>query len=313
MSFVCASALKRVVNSRAFARAPSLMNTSNYLSRRVQLRSPSSSAYFATYPGMPLDAKASSIMKFGCPQYNPIRSFDRFVVSYDSRNKIPYWVYECIGKENLCGDADRSKSEFKEDKKFPEHHRANLEDYKGSGYDRGHATTSSNYSNSQKNMDESFTLSAIFPQLGWNFNSGMWNKVEKAIQGMAMNFEKEESAHIITGALFLGKDDKGTKPSRVVQYHLIGKNDVAVPTHFFKVVLVEKGEDNFDEYAVLVPHINYSDDLSLSTFATSIEKIERLSGLHFFEKLCESDPPKIDKSRVRVLEESLWPLPHIKN
>lgn len=310
MSFVFGTGFKRGVNFRFCLGKSFLPGSANYLGRWVQPRAVSPSAFFTTYPGsIPVDTKASSIMKYGCPQYNPIRSFDKFVVSYDSRNKIPYWVYECIGKENLSGEADRAKSDFKEDEQIPDQHRATLEDYKGSGYDRGHATTSSNYSNSQKDMDESFTLSAVFPQLGWNFNSGMWNKVEKAIQGMATNFEKEQTAHIITGPLFLGKN-KGTTASRVVKYPLIGKNDVAVPTHFFKVVLVDRGNEKFEEYAVLVPHTNYSDDLPLSNFATSIEKIERLAGLWFFEELCKTKPPKIDKSRVRVLKEALWPPPH---
>ncbi|MCL4125045.1 UNVERIFIED_CONTAM: hypothetical protein GTU68_015836 [Idotea baltica] len=56
-------------------------------------------------------------MKFGFPSLTNIRSFNDFIVSYDNRARIPYWVFEHLTPELIVKnkDVERSKSEFHED------------------------------------------------------------------------------------------------------------------------------------------------------------------------------------------------------
>lgn len=66
-------------------------------------------------------------------------------------------------------DTDRGKSEFKEDQYIHQYFRSTNQDYKGSGYDRGHMAAAANHRKSQKIMDQTFFLSNMAPQASFLF------------------------------------------------------------------------------------------------------------------------------------------------
>ena len=96
----------------------------------------------------------------------------RYVSSYDRRNRVPHWVGEHVTADSLkVGEnVDRDKSSFKEDTDIPEIFRALLADYSKSGYDRGHMAPAADAVSTQDAMDETFLLTNMSPQVGNGFN-----------------------------------------------------------------------------------------------------------------------------------------------
>ncbi|XP_063777906.1 nuclease EXOG, mitochondrial isoform X1 [Pseudophryne corroboree] len=79
--------------------------------------------------------------------------------------------------------------------------------------------------------------------------------------------------------------------SKTVTYRVIGKDDVAVPSHLYKVILAKKNQsaELLAEGAFIVPNVPISFDHQLPEYQVQLEELEKLSGLIFF--------PKVDRSK----------------
>ena len=122
-----------------------------------------------TFP-KPNTGKLSDIMRFGFPSYENLRTFDDFVLSYDRRNRNANWVFEHLTKEKVtkAPNINRDDSQFKPDSGVHEYFRSTNDDFKKSGFDRGHLAAAGNHRWSQKALDETFHLSNISPQVHRN-------------------------------------------------------------------------------------------------------------------------------------------------
>ncbi len=78
---------------------------------------------------------------------------------------------------------------------------ATLDDYKNSGYDRGHLAAAANHKHDQAAMCETFLLSNIAPQVGANFNRGIWNDVERLVYTLLDS--RYTDVYVCTGPLYL--------------------------------------------------------------------------------------------------------------
>ena len=85
-----------------------------------------------------LSEQINELMKHGFPSHDNVRVFDDYVLSYDTRNKVPNWVFERLTASNLIrGEGvDRKYSEFVEDKHIHPYFRSQNTDYFRSGFDR---------------------------------------------------------------------------------------------------------------------------------------------------------------------------------
>lgn len=193
---------------------------------------------------------------------------------YDFRTKNAAWVYECLSKEGLKGDVKRGGYRFKEDPLIPETFRTCDSDYRGAGFDRGHLAPAANHKSSFEEMEETFYFSNVCPQSP-KFNRGYWAKLERQVRDLTYAYKKVE---VFTGSLYLPKIvADGTK---WVSYQVIGENDIAVPTHFFKLIFAESDETHNVE-AYILPNEPISSTEPLDKFKTTLEKVERLSGILF--------------------------------
>lgn len=134
-------------------------------------------------------------------------------------------------------------------------------DYKGSGYDRGHMAAAGNHRNHQKDQEETFVLSNMAPQVGVGFNRDSWNRLEKYVRGLT---KKYDNVWVCTGPLYLPR--RGDNGRMYVRYEVIGKNQVAVPTHFFKVLVAEGSGGSFDLEAYIMPNEPIPDAAPLEAF-----------------------------------------------
>ena len=60
---------------------------------------------------------------------------------------------------------------------------------------------------------------------------------------------------------------------------------MAVPTHFFKVVLGETAGRAPEVNAFVLPNAAVADTVPMSSFLTSLEKVEQSAGFLLFERL----------------------------
>lgn len=51
-----------------------------------------------------------------------------------------------------------------------------------------------------------------------------------------------------------------------IKYEVIGANSVAVPTHFYKVVVCETADSNFEMEAYVMPNAAIDDNVPLESF-----------------------------------------------
>ncbi len=188
---------------------------------------------------------------------------------YDGMHKQPRWVHERLTADQLKGSTERGPSNFQEDPLIPSSLRATKEDYRGSGFHRGHLCPAANAKFSEEAMRETFFLSNISPQHP-QLNQGPWAQLEKHIRTLAAF---HASLHVFTGPLFLSHLEADGK--RYITYQVIGAHEVAVPTHYFKILFNET--TGWSE-AYILPNEPIDANTPLDTFKTTIEAVEKAAG-----------------------------------
>ena len=133
----------------------------------------------------------------------------------------PLWSAEHLTTASLAGaHATPRQGEFHPDDRLPLADAAQLDDYRRSGYDRGHMAPSGDMPNEQA-QDQSFSLANMVPQTA-ELNRGIWAGVESAMRTLA---DSRGELYLVTGPAFQGKQIKS-----------IGADGVLVPTSTWKAV-----------------------------------------------------------------------------
>jgi len=248
---------------------------------------------FLQWSGAPQPDTAESSsrhIKLGKPQAVYERFREGYALAQDARLKIPVWVQYELRQEDLAEIVERT-DDFTADPTIPAGSRAELADYQGSGFDRGHMVPSADMRKNQQVMDDCFLLSNMAPQVGVGFNRQIWMNLEALVRGWV---EARGTMTIIIGPVFAVKKHK-------VSYKVIGDNSVAVPSHFFKIVVDANDEDNITTLAFLMPNKDLSGH-ELAEYLVSIDEIERLTGLDFLSALAEDQQAGIESVRAA----SIW-------
>ncbi|XP_048366234.1 nuclease EXOG, mitochondrial [Sphaerodactylus townsendi] len=262
-------------------------------------------------PGSPSEprgeepATESVLGKYGFPvDGTQNRYYTNHVLSYDQAKRVPRWVIEHISKLKTVGNADRKHCKFRPDPGIPPLFSAMNEDYVGSGWSRGHMAPAGDNKYSPKAMAETFYLSNIVPQ-NYENNAGFWNRMEMYCRELTERFE---DVWIVSGPLTLPQSDEDGK-KRVI-YQVIGKDDVAVPSHLYKVILARRSAafpSPLGLGAFVVPNDPISFDHQLPEFQVGIEELEKMSGLVFFPQVNKDKDVRniceIDTCKLMSLEE----------
>ncbi len=188
-----------------------------------------------------------------------------FSLSYNEKYEQADWVmYELIA-DSLARPRFPRKDRFRPDPAVRSGS-ATPEDYRGSGYDRGHLLPAAAMSWSKIALSETFFMSNMSPQKP-RFNRGIWKKLETRVRDWAL---ENRELYVVTGPVLT--DGLPT----------IGENEVAVPRYFYKIVLDMK-EPEIKAIAFLVSNEKHREPLS--HFAVSIDSVENLTGIDFFPQL----------------------------
>jgi endonuclease G len=186
-----------------------------------------------------------------------------YSLSYNSRYKQANWVAYLLTKSETNKRYERGEF-FAPDPLIPG---TNLAiDYAKSGYDRGHLAPAADMGYSMETMVQSFYYSNMSPQEP-RFNRGIWKKLEMQVRNWAVEYD---SLYVVTGPIF-----DSIMPT-------IGPHRVAVPKAYYKVLLQKRNGEWFGIGFVL-PNASLKGDIML--YATSIDKVEEITGIDFFCRL----------------------------
>ncbi|MBQ3595291.1 MAG: DNA/RNA non-specific endonuclease [Bacteroidales bacterium] len=207
-----------------------------------------------------------------------------FTLSYNYDWKIPNWVAYELTDIEVKGEVPRY-DKFKPDPMVPQNVSATTNDYKHSGYDRGHLAPAADMKWDEQAMRESFYLSNICPQ-NPNLNGGVWKDLEEQVRDLASQ----------KGSIFVTCGPIVTDASTT-----IGENKVVVPQAFFKVLLQE--EDG-KIHTIGFVYENISGRKPMSTYAMTVDEVEEITGIDFFPSL----PNKIEKKTESEVDFTKWTL-----
>ncbi|XP_057193018.1 endonuclease G, mitochondrial-like [Triplophysa rosa] len=221
----------------------------------------------------------------GVPSLTQTMKKTSYVMQYDNRTRNAAWVFEILNEKTLdkkkkeAEEVAERSTKFFQDRMIHEYYRASKEVYRGN-YERGHLAAAANHKWSQKATDDTFLLSNIAPQKA-DLNKNDWKKLEKKCR----NYTKTcRNVYVYSGPLYCPTERNVSK----ITYRIVG--DKAVPSHFFKVIILEKNDGTLDVECYTVAN---ADNQPYKT--RKLYEIERMSGLVFSEK-----SPSVSNEEERV-------------
>lgn len=215
-----------------------------------------------------------------------ILEYTGHILSYNNETRLPNWVAYQLTKEEALGDNPR-KDKFARDKRAtgPQ---ASKEDYRNSGWDRGHMAPAGDMKWSETAMDETYYFTNICPQ-NHELNNGDWKELEEKCRDWAVGYGAIE---IVCGPI-ITKNVHGR----------LGENDVVIPDKFFKVLLVKKGGEYkgvgfiFDNPPQRKSKISTqpSPNRPLESYVVSIDEVEAATGIDFYTALPDAVENAVEK------------------
>lgn len=199
---------------------------------------------------------------------------DNYSLSYNEYYEQAEWVFYELNNQGI--ESNFKRPYFIEDPKVKTKS-ADYKNYKNSGYDKGHLCPAGDMKFSKKAFDETFYTSNISPQKS-EFNGGIWNRLENKIRYWA---GRNGRFYVVTGGVL----NKGLKT--------IGKEKVAVPEYFYKI-LMQETNGNYKMIAFMMP--NEMSSRPLFEYVVAVDEIEKLTGIDFFAILPDSIEIELEKS-----------------
>jgi len=181
-----------------------------------------------------------------------------YTTTFSKSKRIPIVVKYWLTRAMLsCQKKVKRTNKFRPDPLLPEHTDLD-QDYRGSGYDRGHNMPAADCGCDSAGVTESFYYSNICPQTP-SLNRGRWKSLEQYTQRLAQTYD---SVLVWCGAV--------TTSGRYV-------GGVAVPDYCWKIIYIKK-------IGAVEAYSFKNDDTyseTLNTYKVSIDSVQKLSGLIF--------------------------------
>ncbi|ESL05695.1 endonuclease G [Trypanosoma rangeli SC58] len=245
----------------------------------------------------------------------------------------------------------REGMKFFADTTVPETFRVTPDDYSGGreqqqqlqltrGLSRGHLAAAQFHKTSPKEMAETFNMNANIVPQDMTMNAVDWLRLENLTKRLMRRYEG--GLWVVTGPVFHPRHVYGDprswgwtearstsaitpaatpddvngnvkKARKVVCYELVGKHDVAVPTHLFKVVLGERADGTHEVAAFLIPNEPITDERPLVAYQVAVSEVERKTGLQFFRNVLAANGATTASSwrKHKVFTQGLDTLPNI--
>jgi endonuclease G len=206
-----------------------------------------------------------------------------FALSYDENHEQAEWVAYEITRERLNKNWAERPNSFRPDP-LVRTESATPRDYSGSGYDRGHLCAAADMAFDAAAIDETFLMSNMSPQ-EQDFNGGVWRELEECARDWGRKFGR---VYVATGPV-LTQSPLGA----------IGFSKVSVPAAYYKVIYAP---EQHKAIAFLMP--NQLSDRPVMDYATTIDEVEKITGIDFFPQLLKDLDEEIEGS----LDKDAWPV-----
>lgn len=198
---------------------------------------------------------------------NQVISHQTYYLSYSEEHEQAEWVAYELKKEHLQKH-NFKRPYFNQDPKVTTES-AHWNNYKNSGYSRGHLLPAGDRTFSKEAYDETFFTSNVSPQLQ-QFNSGIWNVLENRVRTWTRKYDK---IYVVTAGVLADK------------LETIGTEQVAVPEYFYKVLLTQT-KGNYKMIAFLLSH--KGEKRPLQEYVVTTDSLQKLTGIDFFPFLEDS-------------------------
>lgn len=202
----------------------------------------------------------------------------QYALSYNRKTGTANWATWQLNSSWL-GEVDR-QNDFRPDDTLPQgFDRVMPNDYRSSGYDRGHLVPSADRTRNATDNSATFLMTNMIPQTAAN-NREVWRKLEEYCRELVRQGKQLY--------IFAGPDgNKGT----------IAQGKVAVPEYTWKVIVIfERSESAVTQktrtIAVRVPNTEDIADRDWRDYLVSIDVIETATGYDFLSNV----PPSVQQS-----------------
>ena len=228
-----------------------------------------------------------------------------YSVEWDNAKIANRWTCYQLHEGNSLSQTDRH-DDFKADPEVAIS--AELEDYKNSGFSRGHLCPSADRQCSKEQNKQTFFLTNMQPQ--WQkHNGGLWSNLETLVRNYATN-DSYTDAHcdtlyIVKAATITDKVNIGG--AEVDGVYAQKCNDrLLVPKYFYMALLhYNKATDTYHAIAFWTLHEDASDtNKNYATYAISIDELESRTGIDFFCNL----PDEIESAVESQVDLNFWNL-----
>lgn len=201
---------------------------------------------------------------------------DTWLLSYDGRTRSTRWTLEYLTADNTKAKVSRSGEHFRQ-ANAPKEFRASPADYARSGFDVGHQAAAANHATAPEALEETFTAANATPQTP-ALNRGRWRELETEIRALTSS---ARCVWVVTAPIWkpAGRVD-GTAWLTV---QMIGANDVWIPTHCGKAILIEREPEGLECRAWIVP--NDDNPPPLDDCRVTTDEFERATGLDVWQSL----------------------------
>ncbi|MCT4581382.1 MAG: DNA/RNA non-specific endonuclease [Flavobacteriales bacterium] len=225
------------------------------------------------------------LISIGFPKSNfgeQVVQHQAMVLGYDEKHEQARWVMHMVLPDIEEGNTSRT-NDFREDSLVTTG-TAVKADYWYSGYDRGHLAPSADFRWSPIALSESYYYSNMSPQLP-ELNREKWAELENAVRDYVLYHN--EPVYVITGPVLHDSLPTMKNEGRA--------NEVSIPELYYKIVLDITGEEKRG-VAFLIP--NGDCTYPIMSYATSIDVIERRTGLRFYSNLPEDLASKLKEEYI---------------
>lgn len=225
------------------------------------------------------------------------------IIEWDCDKKAQRWTAYQMYKDNSGSKWNRNSwkdtewegDPFQVDPLLQKGCRSELEDYRGSGFQRGHICPSADRLCSKEANEQTFYLSNMHPQIG-AFNTGVWQTMETQLRKWNVDSFRD-TLFVCKGGTIA--DGQTLVPSKLVYSSSM---TLPVPKYFFMAILCKKS----GTYKAIAFWAEHKADASvyLTPYTKSIDELEELTGIDFFCNL----PDNVEDAVESICSPVSWGL-----
>lgn len=221
-----------------------------------------------------------------------------YTVDWHADKKHSRWVAFTFTAENSKQNWDRNNwsntewkgDPFQPDPAFPQQEQIGIKELFNTGYDRGHLCASADRLNSKDCNEQTFYMTNMSPQIR-NFNQQDWVDLEGLVQKWGRSNTFRDTLFVVKGGTI--RDDQ------ILRYI---KSEIPVPKYYFMALMCKKS-GTYKAIGFWVEHKSYGGNPDISSWAISIDELEKKTGIDFFCNL----PDRIENPIEKTFSLESWP------